>query len=165
MNQPNGAHVDGEYRYVLWRYLGGGGPAGTVLWVMLNPSTADAVLDDATIRKVMGFSRSWGFSTARVVNLYALRSRDPKALLAHADPVGPQNDAYLVREASLADGICLAWGANAKPDRAKWVTRLVLENRAPHVRVWTLGRTLGGEPKHPLMLGYTTPRTYEGEDT
>lgn len=152
----SGAIIEDEFRYVLWRYLGSGGPAGTVLWVMLNPSTADAVADDATIRKVMGFSRRWGFAWARVVNLYALRSRDPKALKTHPAPIGPKNDEHIAREVAQADGVVLAWGANAEPVRSLAVRRLVHQHAA--APIWRLGTTSCGEPGHPLMISYKMPR-------
>lgn len=166
----NGAVISDcrTYRYVLWRSLSGAGLAGSVLWVMVNPSTADAWTDDATIRKVMGFSRRWGFAQARVVNLYALRSRNPKALLTHPEPVGPENDRYICLEASVADGIVLAWGNNADPARARDVRGLIRMNteaggehptrRERSTPIWHLGLTGPGQPKHPLMLGYDTIR-------
>jgi len=155
----NGAVISDckAYRYVLWRSLSGAGLAGSVLWVMVNPSTADGWADDATIRKVCGFSRRWGFAQARVVNLYALRSRNPKLLLTHPDPIGSENDEYIRLEASTADAIVLAWGNNAKPERAKAVQRIV-EANAENTPVWHLGLTGPGQPKHPLMIGYNTMR-------
>lgn len=149
------------YRYVLWRVLEpqpGEPLAGTLLWVMLNPSTADATADDATIRKVCGFARRWGYREARVVNLYALRSRDPKALWKHQDPVGPENDDHLRWEATHADAVVLAWGANAGQLRAEEVRKIVLRAADP-APVWHLGLTQNGHPKHPLMLGYDTLRS------
>jgi hypothetical protein len=155
----NGAVISDcqTYRYVLWRSLSGAGLAGSVLWVAVNPSTATATENDATIRKVMGFSRRWGFAQARVVNLYALRSRDPKLLLTHPNPIGPENDKYIRVEASEADAVVLAWGNNAKPERAKSVQQAI-EVWAEHKPIWHLGLTGRGQPSHPLMLGYNTMR-------
>src|SRR5437870_2889354 len=79
----------GRYRYTLTRRVGVGGP---LVWVMLNPSTADAEVDDPTIRRVMKFTEASDCGLAIVVNLFALRSPSPKALRGHADPVGPDND-------------------------------------------------------------------------
>ena len=153
---PSGAVIVGEYRYALWRDVGPGGPAGTLLWIMLNPSTADAADDDHTIRKILGLSMRWCFGKLRVVNLYALRSRDPKALWTHPDPVGPQNDGHILRELERADGVMLAWGTNAGGDRASTVRQIIARSyRGP---VWHLGLTQAGHPKHPLMIGYNTPR-------
>lgn len=150
----------GTYRYALWRTLApreSVDMGGVVLWVMVNPSTATATEDDATVRKVMGFSRRWGFGQARIVNLYALRSRDPKALLTHPNPIGPDNDHFIGTEAAAADAIVLAWGNNANHERAKAV-RQFIEANVEHTPIWHLGLTGKGQPSHPLMLGYDTPR-------
>jgi hypothetical protein len=150
------------YRYVLWRSLTPVGDealsAGTVLWICLNPSTADASKDDATLRKICGFSRRWRFGHVRLVNLYALRSREPKALWKHADPIGPENDAHIVEESAQADAIVFAWGGNAEPERARRVTDHVSTVTDGHVPVWNLGLTGGEQPMHPLMLSYSTLR-------
>jgi hypothetical protein len=152
-----GAIIDGDYRYVLWRQLGERA-RGRVLWVMLNPSTADAETNDATVRKVMGFSTRWGFSEARIVNLYALRSRDPKALKTHPAPIGPLNDSYIASESAAAEMVVTAWGQNAELNRAVDVLRILQVGRDGNQGIFTLGRCGGvaGHPKHPLMLGYDT---------
>jgi len=152
----------GTYRYVLWRSLVAQSTErlnGRLVWVCLNPSVADASADDPTIRKICGFTRRWGFAQPRVVNLYALRSTDPKGLWRHTDPVGPENDRYIREEITACDAIVLAWGANATPERAKTVTRLIdLNTLDLGVPIWHLGLTKNGQPKHPLMLGYDTKR-------
>ena len=87
-----GAHFSrcGRYRYALRRTFPAG--QGTVLFVGLNPSTADAHVDDPTIRRCMGFAAAWGHRELWVANLFALRSPYPDALLGADDPVGPRND-------------------------------------------------------------------------
>ncbi len=69
---------------------------GTVTWVMLNPSTADADVDDPTIRRCIGFSKAWGYNALTVVNLFAWRATSPRDLCAVEDPVGPDNEAHLI---------------------------------------------------------------------
>ena len=140
----------GQYRYTLTR-----GPLtpypdrGTALFCMLNPSTADAALDDPTIRRCRGFADRWGCNGISVVNLYALRSTDPKALWRHDDPVGPMND-YLLREAARAcGGVVCAWGANARPDR---VAAAVEAFRSVGAKLHCLGTTKDGHPRHPLYV-------------
>src|SRR5688572_12745487 len=81
---------DQKYRYLLGRRWQEG--IGSVTFVMLNPSTADHVVDDRTIKRCMDFARSWGHSGLEVVNLYAFRATDPDELGKQADPVGPLND-------------------------------------------------------------------------
>lgn len=142
-----------RYRYWLsrtWREQ-----PGFLLWIMLNPSSADALDDDATIRKCMGFARRWGYGSITVVNLYALRSTDPKALEAHADPVGPDNDEWICRLAARATGIMAGWGASGPrglKERAVRVNAML-----PNVEVCCIGRTRDGYPRHPSRPGYATP--------
>lgn len=142
---------DGRYRYVLGRQWGGG---PLVTFVMLNPSTADAERDDPTIRRCMGFARSWGAGAMHAVNLYALRSPDPRALWFHEDPVGPDNDRHLAQHAHLARRdsapLVAAWGAHARPDRVAAVLAI-----AGMDRLSCLGVTKDGAPRHPLYLPAT----------
>lgn len=114
-----------RYRYALHRRWQIGN--SSVLWVMLNPSTADADIDDPTIRRCLVFSQAWSFDHLMVGNLYALRSTQPAALWTADDPVGPENDAHLRAMAKGAAQIICAWGANAKQSRADAVIALLRE--------------------------------------
>lgn len=135
----------GTYRYELRRTWG---PGKAVGWIMLNPSTADATEDDATIRKCVRFAQDWGYDGIVVRNLYALRSRNPKTLKNHPNPVGPDNHKYLARAAEETVTVC-AWGANADLLDVAWaVDQLV----AAAVPLWMLALTKGGQPGHPLFL-------------
>lgn len=136
----------GVYRYTLRRqWLIG---EGTVLWVMLNPSTADASQDDPTIRRCIGFSKAWGYQGLTVANIFALRSTDPKKLLAIDDPIGPDNDTWLERLVSKGhDRVVAAWGARGG-ERGLQVAELL----SRHADVHCLGITKGGQPRHPLYL-------------
>lgn len=147
--------ADSVYRYWLHRSWGEGedrvGDGAT--FVMLNPSTADATLDDPTIRRCIGFAKAWGCVRLRVVNLYALRSTDPKGLWSHPDPVGPENDMWIEHALRVTNGpVVAAWGANAKPDRVKHVMKLPGMDRVQH-----LGLTKAGAPRHPLYLRADSP--------
>jgi hypothetical protein len=118
---------------------------------MLNPSTADATEDDPTIRKCIGFSQRLGFGGFDVVNLFALRSRHPRALQLAADPIGPENDAQLRQAGGLSNQpILVAWGAHGAyyPIRVDAVMGLL------HRAVRCLALTKDGQPGHPLMLSY-----------
>lgn len=145
----------GRYRFTLTRHLGGG-PA--VAFVMLNPSTADASVNDPTIRRCMGFARAWGFGLLRVVNLYAWRATKP-ADMWFAERArtcitgGPENDAAIRTAASAADLVVAAWGAHARDDRAQEALALI---RASGKTPMCLGITKGGAPRHPLMVTNTT---------
>jgi hypothetical protein len=138
----------GRYRYSLMRRWAEGHP---LRFVMLNPSTADATLDDPTIRRCMGFARREGFAALIVLNLYAYRATDPKALLTCADRVGPLNDgilkAHLFSASCGATPVVAAWGVNAKPDRVTAVLR-----SRPNVDWRCLGTTKDGHPRHPLYV-------------
>lgn len=145
---------DERYRYVLWRKWGEGVP---VTWVMLNPSTADADVDDPTIRRCMGFARGWGWPGIVVVNLFAFRATEPALALRADDPYGPENEAH------LAD--CL--GAEGTMVVAAWGERGTYRNRANQVldlardvgvrKVYCVGRTKAGAPRHPLYVRKTQP--------
>ena len=95
---------DSKYRYWLrrsWKY---GGDGQVICFIMLNPSTADALTDDPTIRRCMGFVRSWGGSVLSVRNLFALRATDPAELRTASDPVGPKGDTHLYIAKTAASG-------------------------------------------------------------
>jgi hypothetical protein len=147
----NGAIFDasGAYRYALWRAWDPRRPG--VCFVMLNPSAADAAPDVPTIRRCLGFARSWGFGALHVVNLFAFRAAGPRALKAASDPVGPDNDGFLAAASASADLLVAAWGNHGIfAGRAASVVRdLLLAGREP----LCLGRTrTTGEPRHPLYV-------------
>lgn len=143
------------YRYDLSRRWADTGE--DLSFIMLNPSTADALVDDTTIRKCVGFARRLGYVGILVVNLYAYRATDPRELAAArrrgVDVVGPENDDRLRRVLTVAtskgDGVVAAWGAHARDDRVRQVLTMP-GSRA----LCTLGLTANGVPRHPLMLGY-----------
>jgi hypothetical protein len=135
---------NGVYRYELSRRWSSLPVLG---WVMLNPSTADASIDDPTIRRCMGFARRWGFGGIVVRNLFALRARHPRQLRRHADPIGPDNDSYLAR-CGDDDLTVLAWGA-AGGDRGRRVQHLFHQRS---LRLCRLAVTKSGQPAHPLYL-------------
>lgn len=173
----SGARIstDGKYRYKLWREWrgshdpkhwrwlgakdGAGEPLGeplSVLFVMLNPSTADGEQDDPTIRRCIGFARHWNYERMEVVNLFAYRATSPRDLFAAKargeDVIGWQNQECFQDMVADAGIIVCAWGANADG----------LEYHVEEVRGWllhygdkpqlALGFTKSGHPKHPLYV-------------
>lgn len=149
----------GLYRVRLERDLGRAGPAVAILGV--NPSTADAEKNDATIRKDMGFGARHGWGRLIKGNKFAFRATDVKALRAAADPVGPDNDQHLEQIMRDADLIIAAWGPLSKlPDRlrTRW-RRVVAIADAVGKPLHCFGTAQDGQPRHTLMLSYDTPLT------
>lgn len=137
----------GRFRYRLGRRWG---PGQYLLFIMLNPSTADADVDDPTIRRCIRFARDHNYDGIQVVNLYAYRATDPRDLKAAGYPVGPDNDNHIKAAIQGAGAVCVAWGdrarGQARPDEV-----LDLISRAGRA-VTCLAVTKQGLPSHPLML-------------
>lgn len=146
----------GTYRYWLQRKIEGGRTRIPVplVFVMLNPSTADADVDDPTIRRCMGFAKTWGYGSLEVINLYALRSTDPKNLKLHSDPVGPNNLACMVSVMGRMVDVVCAWGG--KVDQHRVDTFLALA-RTLRIDLWCLKVNKDGSPKHPLYAKADLP--------
>lgn len=135
---------DGTYRYALRRTWDSAGPV--VLFVGLNPSTADNRVDDPTIRRCIQFSGDWGFGGLVVANLFAFRTSSPRVLRRVADPIGPRNDAWLRRLVDEAEVVVAAWGNHGDYlSRDREVMRLLRRPRC-------LAVTKRGQPKHPLYI-------------
>lgn len=141
----------GRYRYCLERRWSN---KTACVFIMLNPSTADATEDDPTIRRCIGFARLWGFGGVVVANLYAYRATDPRELRKADDPIGPENDEWLVRLLDHPTIVC-AWGAHADDDRVDAFRWLVRDNARARP-LYCLGVTKHGAPKHPLYLAKGT---------
>ena len=140
--------TDGLYRYALHRWWDD--RRDRLAFIMLNPSTADATVDDPTIRRCMGFARSFGCGGIRVFNLYAHRATKPADLWKADEPTGGDRNDDLLREVlrqAKHQPVIAAWGANAKPDR---VAEFMSWRGSEHVKA--LGLTKGGAPRHPLYL-------------
>ncbi len=146
------------YRYRLERHIGGGG--GPVAFIMVNPSTADHVEDDQTIRKVIGFAQRLDACRVIVGNLFAYRATDVRELRdAGFKAVGPLNDLHLEIMMREADRVIVAWGSRDKiPARERDRTYAIsaLAYRAS-VKLECLGVTAKGDPLHPCMISYDRP--------
>ncbi len=139
-----------RYRYLLTRTWNPAGPRA--LFVMLNPSTATEVQNDPTVERCERRARALGYGAFRVTNIFAFRATDPKVMRAEADPVGPANDQAILDSALWADRIICAWGSHgAHLNRGADVMALLRATGRP---LWHLGLTQGGQPKHPLYIGY-----------
>lgn len=146
-----------RYRYALRRTFGA---AGTVMFVGLNPSTADETQDDPTIRRCIGFAKRWGYGRLIVANLYAWRATDPRELRAARRPVGEVrpdglnlNDWWLSTLASEADYVVAAWGASPGPVRGR--PERVVDLLSNCGSLYALELTKHRCPKHPLYTKAT----------
>lgn len=151
----SGAEVSdcGRFRYALtrrWDY----GP--TALFIMLNPSTADANEDDPTIRRCIGFAKREGCGGLRVENLFAFRATDPDKMFRHAHTAVGESDRYiLLALADLNGPLICAWGADKRAKtRADHVIDYIIEWGAKPL---CLGRSKSGAPRHPLYLKSGAP--------
>jgi hypothetical protein len=140
------------YRYQLSRTWG---TASSLTWIMLNPSTADALTDDPTIRRCTGFAKAWGYGGLTVVNLFALRATDPRELTVHARPVGNDND-WFIRDAVHHFALPVAaWGAHPMARARGAEVAAMLD--AAGIRLTCLGTTKAGHPRHPLYVRADAP--------
>lgn len=164
----------GKYRYRLERErLGTNGfpvdymPAKAIAFIGVNPSTADASQDDATIRKMLGFAWRWGGTKIIVGNLFAYRATDVRELRgayldrSEDDGIPVAELVHLTAIIRDADLLVPCWGRIDKvPSRLRGRIRAVRNLLEVSGRpVLHLGTTACGQPKHPLMLGYDTPLT------
>lgn len=159
----------GLYRYRLSRdiepaVLGALGRCGalqgkTVAFFGVNPSTADATLNDATVRKWMGFCARWGAPRFIAGNVFAFRATDVQALATVDDPFGPDIGDRITDIITEADVLVPCWGNTDKvPPALRFAFDVLMDALVSSGKpVMTFGLTAGGDPKHPLMLGYSTP--------
>lgn len=151
----------GKYRYLLTRIWDENKPK--VMFIMLNPSTADANNDDPTIRRCIGFAKSWGYGALYVVNLFALRATNPQKLLTAPFLVGVENEKWIRQTSNLVNLVICAWGNSLIVDK--------LQKRLDHTwkpLSWInkplhyLELSNDGTPKHPLYLSKNlTPKTFQ----
>ena len=141
------------WRYALWRRWDWQGYANQVMFIGLNPSTADETEDDPTIRRCINFAKSWGYDGLLMMNAYAFRATDPRKMKAAADPIGPGNDEALAYRAKQVGLVVVAWGAHGTPEREKRVCNVIAR------QIQCLGKTKTGRPKHPLYLRADTQLT------
>lgn len=151
-----------ESEDTLYRYAMGNrwAPGKLVAFIGINPSTMNADHEDATGRKWNGFAYRWGFGGWVAVNAFALRSRDPKALIDHADPIGADCDLNIrsLLKADNVQEIVVAWGnppSVKMVPRLKAVTAILAEIGKP---IRCVGRTTLGHPRHLVMEPYATRR-------
>ncbi len=163
-----------RFRYLLYRPLGNGegmGGMGRILWVMMNPSTATEFKNDPTISKCMAYSESWGYDNIEIANTFALRSPKPQSLLEEfnngGNPIGLDNDKYIVEAAQRADMIIYACGVppfgKRAPAELRDRPRIVFDMLRIHNEIHCLAITKDGNPYHPLYLpSDLVPKPFKG---
>lgn len=149
----------GKYRYLLRRSWDHKLPRA--LYIMLNPSTADAEVDDATIRSCFRLAKSWGYGSFEVVNLFAWRATNPAELEKAADPVGNPRNANIMQMAlKRCDLTICAWGAHAMASERGPLAVSTIRGLKP--MAYCLGTTKSGAPKHPLYIKTgTMPQVFQ----
>lgn len=141
-----------HYRYWLTRSWG---PGKLLVFCMLNPSKADAEIDDATIRRCMWIASRLGYHGIIVVNMFAFRAINPQQMLNQENPRGSENDYYLAKAASYAANnkipIVLAWG-NLVPEVYEQSVILLFKSQGASLKC--LAKTKMGHPHHPLRMTF-----------
>lgn len=132
------------YRYDLWRTWSDG--EGYAMFVGLNPSTADEIEDDPTIRRCIAYAKAWGYAGLCMTNLFAFRATQPAEMMRASDPIGPLNDDVLRNRAQAAGVIVAAWGVHGTFGGRHQAIRTVLP------KLHYLRLTKDGYPGHPLYL-------------
>lgn len=152
----------GAYRLRLWRTFMGFRSPRPAVFVMLNPSTADERANDPTVERCERRARAMGCTGLEVVNLFALRSTDPRALYEHPEPIGAGNDEAILEACRGAAIVVCAWGAHGKHrGRGDQVRRLL---EAAGIPLHALAINRDGTPKHPLYVGYDVqPKVWESD--
>lgn len=133
---------------------------GYVMFICLNPSTADENTDDPTVRRCISYAKACGYGAFCMTNIFAFRATDPNDMLAANDPIGPENDRYLRAVAAGAGIVVAAWGTiGTHLGRAAAVKAIL-----PDLHVLRL--TKDGHPGHPLYLPkHLKPVPWRKEDT
>jgi len=145
------------YRYSL-THKWSGGPEKKLVFLMLNPSTADAFKADPTVARCMVWAQRWGYGELEVVNIFAYRATNPSVMKEAEDPVGPLNNAFIKGAADTADLIVCGWGAHGEyRGRGQEVASRILRGRT----LTCLEVIAGGHPKHPLYIkGNLKPKAF-----
>lgn len=136
------------YRYQLWRRWGEI-TEPYCMFIGLNPSTADEIKDDPTVRRCINYAKTWGYGSLCMTNIFAFRATDPKEMMKSKDPVGPENDIFLKESAKNAGIIIAAWGKDGKyKNREKEIIKTIKNLHCLKING-------DGSPSHPLYLKKT----------
>lgn len=148
-----------RYRYVLWRQWHWDELGQHCMFIGLNPSTADALKDDPTLRRCIRFARAWGCAGLYMLNLYAFRATNPADMVSAADPRGSCNLRTFEHYRNRCGLIVAAWGSLAvryRP-RVRWASTITAVQAVLDKPMHCLGCTADGSPRHPLYVRGDTP--------
>lgn len=150
-----GAHFseDRKYRYALWRIWNPDRPLA--MFIGLNPSTANEITDDPTIRRVTRFAYDWGCGGFYMMNLFGYVTAYPHELQTTKDALG-DTDEWLEKINLLCDRICFVWGAFGQPKDRQYIRVRATVVAARYPGAYCLGKTKSGHPAHPLYLPAST---------
>lgn len=148
--QSSGADFSdcGKYRYKLWRTWNV--HRDKLVVIMLNPSTADAVQDDPTVRRMINRARAMNLGGLVVLNLFAYRTKSPEDMKRAKDPIGPYNDGFILHAVEGAKMVICGWGVHGGHLSRDWEVLDLL--RASDIKMHALGITKDGHPRHPLYI-------------
>jgi hypothetical protein len=136
----------GHYRYSLSRIWDQTKPL--IGFIGLNPSTADHIKDDKTISRCISFSKAWGFGGFYMMNLFAYRATKPSVMMQSANPIGFENNNYLLELKSKVDKVAICWGDKGQHNgRSKEVLSLLNQGD-----LYCITINKSGQPKHPLYI-------------
>lgn len=125
-----------------------------VTFIGLNPSTADETEDDPTIRRCIGYAKRWGFQGMIMLNIFAFRATDPKEMMTASEPIGKRNNEVIRITSEDSHKVVACWGIHGaylnRDLKVQVLLRPILD------RVFCFGKTLCGQPKHPLHLKRNT---------
>jgi hypothetical protein len=143
--------INEEYRYRLTRVWDG--TKAKVMFVLMNPSTADPTADDPTVAKCSKFARSWGYGGVLIANTFAYRATDQRRLREAEDPVGPDNDKHILAMAREAEIVVFAYGKpHYKELRSRGLEVAQLLMKEARITPYILRQCNDGTPEHPLYL-------------
>lgn len=142
-----------NYRYTLWRRWSECRVSEMMAVIGLNPSTADSVNNDPTIRRCIDFAKRWQFQGLIMLNLFSWRATDPAVMIKQIDPIGRENDDAIKEICSHAGRVMLAWGNDGvHMGRAEKVLSMI----KPLCNPVFLKRNASGQPAHPLYVHSST---------
>ncbi len=139
------------YRYSLTRVWNDVGKK--MHFVMLNPSTATEMQNDPTVERCQRRANALGFGAFCVTNIFAWRETEPKKMCIVNDPIGPDNDATIIKGCLWADVTIAAWGNHGSHLKRGEKVKLLLASIGKPI--FHLGLSKAGQPKHPLYISYS----------